>query len=61
MSLRSLLFGSPTPASVRIEKEEQFQRADDRLKEMAYRREEMRKQLSDAMRQIIEDQAHERS
>jgi uncharacterized membrane-anchored protein len=56
MSLRSLLFGSQTQAASLLKREEQFKNADTRLKEMAYHREEIRKQLSDAMRQIIEDQ-----
>lgn len=52
MSLRTMFFGE-SKAKVAIKKDETFARADDHLRELEAKREEMREQLSRAMDDII--------
>ncbi len=53
MSLRTLLFG--TAKTDRTAADTAYEKVDERLKELAAKRERMRQQLGDALRQVIEE------
>lgn len=54
MNIRNLFTGGAR-AKAFLAKEDKFEKADEQLREMEARREHMREQLSEALRQIIEE------
>ena len=55
MSLLNILLGTQVKAKVARAREEVYDRADEHLRSLEASREQMRNQLSEALKQVVED------